>query len=773
MIHGWIIGFSPSCDIQVHSSFVSSRHCRIIFDGQTWTLEDLGSTNGTFVNGKKITGLVSVLQTDQITLGLSEPMPWPHVGRSAQSKGLYLSEPGAVAIIGRLTECDVVLDFPMISARHASVKRTSSGWLVQDLGSTNGTFVRGQRITGAVSVDVGEAIGLGSYQLVLSADGDGFFENDRRGDAVVEARGVMVDVPGKRLISDISMVVKPGEFVGIMGPSGAGKSILLSSLVGERQPSQGQVAISNVDLYARFEEFRGQIGYVPQDDIMHSDLTVFQALLYSARLRLPRDFSNDEIKKRIARVISQLGLQGTEHVRIGSAERRGISGGQRKRVNIAMELLTDPPIVILDEPTSGLSSMDALSLMTLLRDLVKSGKTIIVTIHQPSLEVYKLLDGLAVIGRDASSENCGRLVWYGPAYPDAINFFEPTVVAGKTRDADAVLRGLSQRSVASWIEAYENSQAHIQWQVQRSRDVSKASEIQKRKPVSLIDALTQLWVLVQRTYAVKFADFWSLGILLFQAPVIAILVAAVFGGKTNVKIEASSWAEFSTSLATIAFLMALAAIWFGCSNAAREIVSERAIYRRERMVGLSLYAYLASKVFVLSSICVVQCSLFLMIVGSGCGFQGDMAVLFKVIFFAACVGVMIGLVVSSLANSAETAAGILPIVILPMIILGGILLPLSKMPSAMTVLADVMPSRWAFEGILVEEAQSRSLLENIDIDPTLKDERPKPVYEDIAERWFPEEDWRTSKSTPTWMLLTLWLLGLFTVRTVLVHREKQ
>lgn len=195
-----------------------------------------------------------------------------------------------------------------------------------------------------------------------------------------------------------------------------------------------------------------------------------------------------------------------------------------------------------------------------------------------------------------------------------------------------MLRGLSQRSVASWIEAYENSQAHIQWQVQRSRDVSKASEIQRRKPVSLIDALTQLWVLVQRTYAVKFADYWSLGILLFQAPVIAILVAAVFGGKTNVKLEASSWAEVSTSLATIAFLMALAAIWFGCSNAAREIVSERAIYRRERMVGLSLYAYLASKVFVLSSICVVQCSLFLMIVGSGCGFQGDMAVLFKVIF---------------------------------------------------------------------------------------------------------------------------------------------
>src|SRR5439155_14760032 len=172
---------------------------------------------------------------------------------------------------------------------------------------------------------------------------------------------------------------------------------------------------------------RGMIGFVPQDDIIHSELTVREALFYSARLRLPRDFSNRDIHKRIDAVLAQLGLAGIDDVLIGSPTRKGISGGQRKRVNLAMELLTDPSVLFLDEPTSGLSSEDTLIVMQVLRQLADTGKTILLTIHQPSLDAFSKLDNVVVVSKDAGSTDAGRLAFYGPAYPDSVQFFNPPV----------------------------------------------------------------------------------------------------------------------------------------------------------------------------------------------------------------------------------------------------------------------------------------------------------------------------------------------------------
>ncbi len=772
----WLIGAAIGCDLRVDRPFVSGKHCRLTHDGSSWRLEDLGSTNGTFVNGERISATTVVSPTDRITLGSHEPFPWPFLPSTGGDADATIPLPATrrLLVIGRSAACDIVLDLPMVSGRHATLAPDGDGWLVRDLGSTNGTFVRGRRIDGPCLVSLGEVIGLGSCRLRLASDGSSLIEQDLPGHASLEAREIAVDAGGRRLIEGISLVVAPGELVAIMGPSGAGKSTLLAALVGSQRPDHGRVLVAGLDLYDHYDEFRGQIGYVPQDDIMHAELTVAEALWFTARLRLPRDYSEEEIRRRLATVIEQLGLGGSEHVRIGSADRRGISGGQRKRVNVAMELVTDPPMLVLDEPTSGLSSTDALAVVKLLRRLADTGKTIMLTIHQPGLETLRLMDGLAVIARDASTADTGTLAWYGPAHPDAARFFEPQ---GSTHDAEAVLRGLDTRPVAEWRTRYRSSSIYGDWVERRQALPAAAHAAAFRRGGTLLDVVAQWKTLIFRSLAIKVADRWTTAILLLQAPVIGLLVAGVFGSRASASPDHASWADSAQAVATTTFLMALAAIWFGCSNAAREIVAERAILRRERMVGLSLWAYLASKLFVLACLCGIQCGILLTTVGPGCGLVAPAGGAWLTLFLAANVAAVIGLCVSAVSRSAEAAASILPLVILPMVILGGILLPLAELPRPATLLADAMPSRWAFEGLLVPEANARGTLELPDPEqlpeprgnrePDDAPERMQTRVEDLAECWFPRDGWRSSSETPNWVLLTMWIIGGMTLRFLL------
>lgn len=280
---------------------------------------------------------------------------------------------GPETVLGRDLTCDHVLNYPMVSRRHACLHRWADGTVLEDLDSTNGTFINGQRIKGKVLVRTGDVISLGSFSFTLAGDGK-LHKRDLRGNVNLVARKLAVDIPARRLLENVSLVVQPGELVGLMGASGAGKTTLLNALNGYAVPSEGKVLLNGHDLYAWYREFAPFIGYVPQDDIIHRDLTVFQALYYSARLRLPTDTSDAEIETRVQELLHNLGLEGTEEVLIGSPEKRGISGGQRKRVNIAMELLTEPLVLFLDEPTSGLSSEDALVVMKVLRGLADQEK---------------------------------------------------------------------------------------------------------------------------------------------------------------------------------------------------------------------------------------------------------------------------------------------------------------------------------------------------------------------------------------------------------------
>ncbi len=774
------IGRLPTNDIVLVDRTVSNRHARVIYERGEVFIEDLGSRNGTYLIGENAPLVRALLRPqDAIRVGSTQipaeiffrggvprlPAKPPHDSsplKTAEGDGpaiphgeFDLSGRQGLLLLGRDRSCDFQLDYPMVSLRHAQLAITGRQATIADLGSSNGTYVNGVRISRPTTIRPGDVIALGSVWFVLSDDGLRLARQGSRGDITLQAAGLGITVANdKQLLEKVDLVILPGELVGLMGPSGAGKSTLIAAINGYLPPTRGTVSINGRDLYDNYDEFRGMIGYVPQDDIMHADLTVSEALYYSARLRLPADYSDDEIQARVQKVVEDLSLQGTEKTRIGNAEKRGISGGQRKRVNVAMELLTDPPLLFLDEPTSGLSSEDALALMRLLRELADRGKTVVLTIHQPSLESYRLMDNLIVVGKDASTSAAGRLAYFGPAFPDAITFFEPQATV--TASPDAVLRGMGTQSIREWVAKYENSDLYKRFVVHRLRGYKKQSrkKLRRRRPAG---GLSQYLALVRRGMAIKLKDSWNTGVLLLQAPLIALLIGLVFGPTLAETVTVANFAAVGRATATTVFLLGVSALWFGCSNSARDIVAESAVYRRERMVGLSIPSYLASKVTLLGLLCAFQCAVLLIIVGWLGNLSASWPVLYFALFIASLVGVAIGLTVSVAARTGEVAAGVLPLVILPMVILGGVLLPLHDLPRTpvpMNAFAAVMPSRWAFESLILPEAAAREVLDTSVAPPVIAKPTGKQFADgadrtDMAEPFFESRQrWKHLMSLP-------------------------
>ena len=754
-----VIGRHPECDIVLTVDGVSGKHCMVTQQGNIWLLEDLKSSNGVFVNGNRISSPRQITSNDQITLGLSCPFPWdkleptkaPVYGTTYEPKGkVTQSKPSAVItavppakgdslIIGRNSFCDQVIAEPMVSARHAKIKWVTNGAIIEDLGSSNGTFVNGVKIDQPTLIKAGDIIGLGSYTFTL---GGNKLEQDKKNPGYsLEARGICVQIKEKKLIHGVSFTLLAGEFAALMGPSGAGKTTLLNALNGYTPPAQGDVLLNNYDLYAHFDQFRNVLGYVPQDDVIHRELTVFEALWYSARLRLPPDYDDHEIEQRIKQVIAQLGLEGTENVLIGSPEKKGISGGQRKRVNLAMELLTDPKVLFLDEPTSGLSSEDTLQVMKVLRKLADDGRTIILTIHQPSLEAYQLLDHLVLMAKDANKPEPGRLGYFGPAYPDAVNFFNPNGVPnlklGTDPSPDEVLRGLGKKPASEWVETYKSSN-YFETYVEERANKNTQSETKNKIPQPVPDDPLRQWmVFVSRSFAIKKRDLMNSIILLAQAPVIGLLVAMVLGDKASEKPTQENWMESTTAGATAIFMMAMSALWFGASNAVREIVGEWAVYRRERMVNLGIPAYVASKFTILGGLCAIQCFALLTIVSFSCGLKAGFVESYLIVFLTALIGVGIGLVLSSIAKTSEVAIAALPIILLALFILGGMIQPVNRMNGLMRFASSFDPARWAFEALVSLDNKERGTMEIPD--NKSKGDAPAMKTVDFAESYFRKE----------------------------------
>jgi ABC-type multidrug transport system ATPase subunit/pSer/pThr/pTyr-binding forkhead associated (FHA) protein len=719
------IGRSPDSDVVIDLPMISWEHARITQENGEFFLEDLQSRNGTSLNriGNRISRS-RILPQDEVYLGSLKIPAARLLSTSGTSIGAATAEPVDLqeqsVTLGRDPECGELLDDPLVSWRHARITRAGDAVFIEDLSSRNGTFVDGIRISGKTELRIGQEVGIGGFQFKLVESGK-LERREYHGNVAISAVGVCVAVNGKRLLDPISLTVYPSEMVALMGPAGAGKTTFLKALNGYTPPEAGNVLFNGTDLYQSYDLFRQQMGYVPQDDIVHSQLTVREALYFSTKLRT--DLNDREIEARIDKILDDLGILDKKNTLIGSPEKKVLSGGQRKRVNIAMELITDTPVLFLDEPTSGLSSYDAEGVVDLLKRLANEGKTIITTIHQPSIDVYRKFDNLIMISRDRGG--CGSLAYYGPAFPDSIEFLHPPAqqqADKSTLNPEMLLTGLSKQPTSDWVKRFAQSRYQKLFVEDRAGKV-KGEGTQKEVSATRSLGFVQWWTLLRRNIVLRTRDRAQLIITLLQAPLFAILIALVFGAVKepaaishvlNVPPAAAAaslaksqqdFGELSGNLAGIEFLLVVAAIWFGCNNAARDVVGEWSIYQRERMVNLKLPSYVFSKFSVLVGLCIFQCLTLLTVVYVACDLRGSFVREAITLIVSSLVGAALGLAISARSSTTETAIALLPVVLLPVITLGGGIRSIYKMPGPARVMSYVAPSRWAFERTMLDEAR--------------------------------------------------------------------
>ncbi|WP_018332006.1 FHA domain-containing protein [Actinomycetospora chiangmaiensis] len=699
----FVIGRDETCDLQVLGPQVSRRHLVVRPAGTTWEVTDV-SRNGSFVGGRPL-GRQTLHSPTAVHLGsesdaplvefLVRPRPAarptpPVVGNvsmAAQRSGKQgkfsavhdLRTTPHRLRIGRDERNDVVIADLLASRNHAELQRHGDQWVLVDLGSANGTFVNGQRIRQPQRIGPADVVGIG--HALLHLEGDRLVERVDAGEIGFRAEGIVVrTAKGKQLLDDVGFALESKSLLAVVGPSGAGKSTLLKALTGFRPADEGRVEYAGRDLYAEYDELRARIGLVPQDDILHPQLTVRRALRYAAELRFPDDVGPVERAARIDEVIAELGLSGQADQPIHT-----LSGGQRKRTSVALELLTRPSLLFLDEPTSGLDPGLDKSVMRTLRGLADDGRTVVVVTH--SVANLDLCDRLLLLAPG------GQVAYFGP--PDeALAYF------GRTDFADVFLL-LQERD--DWGERFRRSPAY-------SRYVGRADEV-PGKTVHLGSTVgaaaarqqsvwRQLSVLGRRYLAVIAADRQYL-IFMAALPLVLSLLAHALPGDAGLSIvEQQHGAAGAPN--SLWLVLVVGAALMGSAASIRELVKEREIYRRERAIGLSRGAYLASKLVILGVIVGLQ-AVVLGVLGTIGRPPPDAAVLLgsPVVEIVVALVVLtlasmaVGLAVSALIDNADRGMPLLVLLAMLQFILSSALLQIGGRPG-LGQLAWLVPARWGF-----------------------------------------------------------------------------
>jgi ABC transport system ATP-binding/permease protein len=608
--------------------------------------------------------------------------------------------------IGRAPDNEIRLDGLQISNHHARFIREQTAVVVEDAGSTNGVYINGERITGRRPVQPQDVVQIGPFLLQVTPQPQGIAVFDTRSKTRIDAIDITKEVSNRsgggkiKLLDDVDLTIMPNEFVGLLGPSGAGKSTLMDALNGMRPASSGRVFINNLDFYQHLDSLKQSIGYVPQDDIIHRELTVYRTLYYVARLRLSRDASKAEIDQIINEVMDVTGLAERRDVPVAQ-----LSGGQRKRVSIAVELITKPSVIFLDEPTSGLDPATEEKIMRLFRQIAESGRTVILTTH--AMENVRLFDKIVVMMR-------GKLVFYGaPAealaqvgatsFKDLYDKLEEPIEqrlkqhqpppanasAAQKREWKKLREQTADAVAEEWRQRFQQSEIYRRNIYEPLSALSRepAPQAIARRRSSVSERIRQWATLTRRYFEVLGRDKLNLLILFGQAPIIALMTYLVVGSNAP--------RDFPY------FMLALIAVWFGTSVAAREIIKEAAVYKRERMVNLGLLPYVGSKLFVLSLIVGIQC-LFLFVPLKLLHVVGLMNLpgyllgipQLIVMILTAMVGVALGLFVSAVVKTSEMATSLVPLILIPQILFSG-LVGVPEMPSKLIGLT--MPATWSFD----------------------------------------------------------------------------
>ncbi|WP_181139984.1 FHA domain-containing protein [Streptomyces sp. Ru71] len=793
----YTLGRDPQGDIVFDDARVSWRHATVSFNGRSWVIEDHGSTNGTFVQGQRIhhvelgpgTSVNLGNATDGPLLNLTgaaapvaQPQQQPYAAQAAnpawpqpqtappqqqpqaewqQAQGVPQQQAagipqqagpahapytpgggagappvygdrspttfhqfslGRVMRIGRALENDLVVSDLQVSRHHAEFHSTPDGRMeIRDLGSHNGTYVNGQPIAKGGSQLLGPTDIVGVGHSTFRIVGDRLEEFVDTGEVSFSARHLTVTVDGgKQILKDVSFGVPEKSLIAVIGPSGSGKSTLLKALTGYRPADQGEVLYDNRNLYKQFAELRQRIGLVPQDDILHKELTVKKALKYAAKLRFPADTTAAERDARIDEVLRELKLDIHKDKKVTS-----LSGGQRKRVSVALELLTKPSLIFLDEPTSGLDPGMDRDVMQLLRGLADDGRTVLVVTH--SVAELALCDKLLVMAPG------GAVAYFGPP-EEALNFF------GYDTWAD-VFSAFENYRDYDWAGRWKGSQHYQMYAADIDAVAPQAVQVppmQAMKPPKPQGWMSQWVTLVRRYVSVIASDKGFLALMVILPAVlgaVSLLIDADKGLLPNPVNPQTGRIIPNGTATTVLLILAVGACFAGAANSVRELIKERVIYERERATGLSRSAYLMSKVFVLGLITMGQ-GLMVGVIGFASreipseGLVLGSATLIELsvpIMALGFTSMMFGLIISSLVKTAEKTMPLLVMFAIIQVVFTGCLFTLHG-SIGVNEFSYLMPSRWAV-------AAAGATLDFNKISPPEKAGETDPLWDHTVGAW--------------------------------------
>ncbi|MFE0189920.1 FHA domain-containing protein [Streptomyces sp. NPDC059008] len=767
------VGRDPQGDMVLDDARVSWRHATVRWGGRSWIIEDQGSTNGTYVQGQRIhqmeigpgstVHLGNATDGPRVTLSAAAPaadafqaqpamtpqqqaaqgwqappahqqpaqqppvqhQPPAQQGWQAPPQGqqppyvppqqagqpqqpqqaqqrpaqrpagapaqgdrspttFHRLDTGRVMRIGRALENELVVSDLQVSRHHAEFRATPDGrFEIRDLGSHNGTYVNGQPVTksGTALIGPNDIIGVGhsTFRLV----GDRLEEFVDTGEVSFSARHLTVTVDGgKQILKDVSFGVPEKSLVAVIGPSGSGKSTLLKALTGYRPANEGDVLYDNRNLYKQFAELRQRIGLVPQDDILHKELTVQKALRYAAKLRFPGDTAEAEREARIDEVLHELKLHVHKEKKVTS-----LSGGQRKRVSVALELLTKPSLIFLDEPTSGLDPGMDRDVMKLLRDLADDGRTVLVVTH--SVAELGLCDKLLVMAPG------GGVAYFGPP-EEALNFFQYETWAD-------VFSAFENYRDYDWMGRWRGS-PHYQMYAADLDAVAPQSVNVQPPPARMQKSQSwgsQLWTLMRRYVSVLASDRGFLGLMVILPAVLGV-VSMLIPSDYGLGYGPLNKHRTNRDASTIMLILAVGMCFSGAANSVRELIKERVIYERERATGLSRSAYLMSKVIVLGVVTAIQ-GVIIAAIGfstrnmpaEGLVVENAPAIEMALAIIAlGFTSMMFGLIISALVKTAEKTMPLLVMFAIVQVVFTGVLFQLFDTPGV-AQFAWLMPSRWA------------------------------------------------------------------------------
>jgi ABC-type multidrug transport system ATPase subunit/ABC-type multidrug transport system permease subunit len=663
------IGRLPDNDVAIPSSAVSRHHARITpVAGGHWIV-DLSSRNGTQLNGERFRGESRWLANGDTVLVGGEALRFLTGDETRFEAGALPSAltthtiqfTGNRLTIGRDDSNDVVLDDPNVSRFHAEVIRSDGRIDMRDLGSRNGTRVDGQPMRRA-ALQTGSEIGIGPYRLIF--DGAGFVARAEQGALRLDAEGLGVRVKDKQILQPTALSIAPGELVAIIGESGSGKSTLMKALAGVNAPSEGTITVNGEPLANRLTD----IGYLPQDEVVHGRLSVYEALDYAARLRLPHDTSPEELDSTVDRVLEELEL--VEH---GNTRIEALSGGQRKRVGLAAELLSRPSLLFLDEPTTGLDPGLEARMMSLLRALADHSRAVVVVTH-----ATKSLDACAriiVMGRG------GRLCFDGPP-AEAKTFFGAD-------SYDDIYAQLDRRAPEEWQRKLAQQRAQPVIPEQPPAAQEPAASRQRGR------LWRQAYVLTHRYVRLFSRDRRNLLILMLQVPLLALATVGLF------KLKVFKAGTDAGEAVKLLFLVVTTVIWFGSIDGAREIIKEKSVFIRERAVGVRTGAYLFSKGSVLFALAAIQT---LVLAGIVFAFQPlhesnrTYLIVIALLVCTAFAAVGMGLLMSAAVKTQDQATSFIPLVLVPQLFFGGSIVPVATMSAPLAALSNAVVAKWSYAG---------------------------------------------------------------------------